>query len=305
MTTLPPAVVVGESVLDLIEEGDAASGVFRASVGGGPLNVAVGLQRLGTSAHLISAVGLDEAGTRVRQLLDAEGVTVLSSAGPGHRTVVALATRRAGPLRFHPYGELSSGWEVSGPALAEAVRGARVLVTGYSLLTFDAGVELIGGLLDVPGPLKVLDPNVRPAAVADPIAYREILSRLLRDVDVVKMSDEDVDSVYGWTVDEAVKRLHTLGPSTVLLTLGARGAVISTAGRVTSVPAHPVTTVVDTTGAGDAWLATITHHLATAPDPLQHDALVQAAGHAARNAAAVCTAYGALAGMPHTREQPV
>jgi fructokinase len=101
--------------------------------------------------------------------------------------------------------------------------------------------------------LVAVDPNCRPSAIADPVAYRERLRRVLERADVVKVSVEDL----AWldpkrAAPAAARGLLELGPSVVLLTCGAQGARVVTASRKVAVPAVAAT-VVDTIGAGDAF----------------------------------------------------
>lgn len=58
------------------------------------------------------------------------------------------------------------------------------------------------------------------------------------------------------------RRLLELGPRSVVITLGAAGAVVADAGGVLAAPAVPVTEVVDTTGAGDAFAGALACALA-------------------------------------------
>jgi fructokinase len=112
----------------------------------------------------------------------------------------------------------------------------------------EAVVETLSGRA-----LIAIDPNVRPGVIADPDAYRQRMDRVLGHSDVVKVSEDDL----AWLDPNrspvaAARALLDHGPAVVLLTLGADGAVVVTAGGDVEVPA-PAVTVVDTIGAGDAF----------------------------------------------------
>lgn len=90
---------------------------------------------------------------------------------------------------------------------------------------------------------------------------------------------------------ETVRGLRAAGVPSVVLTLGADGALVAQRDEVTAVPS-PVVEAVDTTGAGDAFVGALAHRLANG------DALVAAAGFAARVAARSCTRAGTQASYP-------
>jgi fructokinase len=104
-----------------------------------------------------------------------------------------------------------------------------------------------------PDVLVVADPNCRPAAITDPTEYRARLDRVLRRVDLVKVSTDDL----AWLEPDrepldAARRLLEHGPAVVLLTDGPRPVRIVTV-RGTAAVDVPDVTVVDTIGAGDAF----------------------------------------------------
>jgi fructokinase len=99
----------------------------------------------------------------------------------------------------------------------------------------------------------MLDPNCRPGAIASRQAYLDRLDRILRRVDMVKTSTEDLAYLFpGQDAEYAAAELLGRGPTCVVVTDGA-AAVRAFAGghqiRV-DVPAAPI---VDTVGAGDAF----------------------------------------------------
>ena len=103
----------------------------------------------------------------------------------------------------------------------------------------------------------MIDPNIRPAFINDISAYRSRLEEAMRLVDIVKVSDEDLD----WLVPappsltDKVMALLELGPAAVILTQGAQGATgYLKSGAEVKVPAIRAK-VVDTVGAGDTFNA--------------------------------------------------
>jgi fructokinase len=111
----------------------------------------------------------------------------------------------------------------------------------------EALVERVAGAA-----LVAVDPNVRPAAIADPAAFRARLGRLMERADLLKLSEDDLAWLApGLAPDEGVRSL--LGAARVgVLTCGGRGALVVTPTGAEPVAA-PAVDVVDTIGAGDAF----------------------------------------------------
>src|SRR5436309_4857622 len=99
------AVVFGEALVDLLEDVRDGERVYREAVGGAPLNVAVGIARLGGAVEFVGSLGEDVLGRRVRQFLAGAGV------GTGHlvtvdaATTIALTTFDGSEPDFTFYGE--------------------------------------------------------------------------------------------------------------------------------------------------------------------------------------------------------
>lgn len=86
--------------------------------------------------------------------------------------------------------------------------------------------------------------------------------------DIVKASDEDAISIFGWNDPEAVaKKLLDCGPKTIVITLGKEGAFIYTANKSWMVPPVPGD-VIDTTGGGDTFMAGFLCEYLRSRDPL-------------------------------------
>jgi len=95
---------------------------------------------------------------------------------------------------------------------------------------------------------------------------------------------------------DAATRLRALGPSTVLVTLGADGLQMATPERLERVPAPATGPVVDTTGAGDTFIG------AFAAARVEGASVAAAAAFAQKAAALSVTRPGAVGGMPYRHE---
>ncbi|MCS7125168.1 MAG: PfkB family carbohydrate kinase [Candidatus Bathyarchaeota archaeon] len=108
-------------------------------------------------------------------------------------------------------------------------------------------VEILS--LDPQGLVRVFDENgtVATKSLED--------KRILELVNVYKSSKEEIEAVAGTKdLQSAIKTVHTLGVETVIVTMGAKGAILSVEGTSYEVPAYPPSRLVDPTGAGDAFM---------------------------------------------------
>jgi fructokinase len=101
----------------------------------------------------------------------------------------------------------------------------------------------------------MLDPNIRPAFIADEAAYRARIGRMIALADIVKLSDEDLRwLIGGHGIAAGAEAVLAQGPKAVFVTEGAAGAHAFTRAHSVFVPARRVD-VVDTVGAGDTFNA--------------------------------------------------
>jgi fructokinase len=146
--------------------------------------------------------------------------------------------------------------------------------------------------------LVMLDPNVRPALVADTAQYRRRLEMVMARSTIVKVSEEDLTWLFpGLDHERAADRIAAAGVPLVVVTLGAHGAFAIASGLRVRVRA-PLVEVVDTIGAGDAFgaalLAWLHDHHALRPDlALQPHEVEAALGFACLAASITCTRAGA------------
>ncbi len=255
-------VVAGEALIDLIP---TASGELAVSVGGGPLNTARWLGRLGQPVGFLDAVADDLLGRRIRSSLIEAGVSLELLVDTSRPTTLALAQLdAAGVAQYSFYADQTSVPDVSvEQALAALPANPEALHLGGLGLMLDpvgAALESIAGPARERGALVMLDPNIRPSVIADRGPYLARLRRVLAQTHVLKLSLEDLAWIRpGEEPIAAAWGLAALGAQVVLLTAGAAGATVLCAGEVVTVPAQLVE-VVDTIGAGDAFNAGFLSH---------------------------------------------
>jgi fructokinase len=267
--------VIGEALIDLVLDADGAardgSRNYTAHPGGSPYNVAIGLARLGQPSRLLARLAQDAFGRQLRSHAVANGVDVSSAVNasePSTLAVVGLDEDQNAIYDFYLNG--TADWQWSDAELGRLPADVDWVHTG-SLASWTApGAARIEARLAAlragsSQPIISYDPNVRPALMPDRTAAVAAIERLVALSDVVKASAEDLAWMYPErAIAEVLVGWRALGPSVVVVTDGGQGAhAISSYGEPFTVAA-PRISIVDTVGAGDAFMAGLINALARA-----------------------------------------
>ena len=290
--------VAGEALIDLVID---ASGAVTAVPGGAGLNAARTVARLGGDCQYLGKLSDDGFGDQLRSSLEEAGVRIAVPDPTPAPTTLAIARLDAlGAAEYKFYLERTSAAELATADVpAEILDGSNAIALGGLALLIEPTASSLTALIHhrPPGATILLDPNCRPAAVTDLPAYREMIDTVVRQVDVVKVSTDDLRLLRPADPPlRAAQGLLDLGPAAVLVTDGAAPATVLTESGERSIPV-PVVEVVDTIGAGDAFVAGFltwwTAHALNQHDAGDLDALLKAASAAIEVAAADCTVRGA------------
>ncbi|MEE6179874.1 carbohydrate kinase family protein [Mycobacterium sp. 050134] len=234
--------VIGESLIDIVGNDEY--------VGGSPLNIAVGLGRLGRGVDLLTHIGDDAAGRRIADYVKAADAQLVSGSMTAARTPTATATIAGDGSATYAF---DLDWQLSG---TPDVPPPLFVHTGSIAAVLEPGCVAVAALLDIyrTSATVTLDPNVRPSLIADPTMARERILRLVKRSDVVKVSDEDLRWIAPAHAPEQTARAWLAsGPAIVAVTMGEHGSRAFCAAGEVQVTARPVR-VVDTIGAGDAFM---------------------------------------------------
>jgi ribokinase len=282
-SNLMDIVVLGSANADLVVHVDRRPGPGETVLGsdtevlpgGKGANTAVAAARLGAAVGLLGAIGPDSYGKLLIDSLRTAGVDV---------SMVRRDERGTGIAYITVTSDGENSIVVSPGANAELTEAdvtladARVLVASLEVPT--PVVEHALGLAASSGVRTIL--NLSPVTrVAG-----------LSTVDTLVVNEHEAALLAG-AADP--RRLLELGPRSVVITLGARGAVIAGGSGVTEIPA-PTVEPVDTTGAGDAFTGALAVGLAEGRD------LKDAAALAVRVAAISVTRRGAQPSYPTLAE---
>jgi len=235
--------VIGEALIDTLDG-------RVARVGGSPLNVAVGLARLGRGIDFLTHIGDDEFGRRIGDYVKASGAQLVPGSISADRTPTAVATIGEDGSAAYTF---DLEWRLSGTA---EVAPPLFVHTGSIAAVREPGCLAVAALLDAyrVSATVTLDPNVRPSLGIDRDLTRRRIEHLVERSDIVKASEEDLRWIDPDQEPERTARTWLAsGPAIVAVTRGDRGAMAFCAAGDARVAARPVR-VVDTIGAGDAFM---------------------------------------------------
>jgi ribokinase len=229
---------------------------FDHGPGGKGSNQAIQVARVGARARLLAAVGADTFGDDALALWAAEGVD-------------ATTVLRGGE---HPTGAAMILLETDGENRIIVFPGANERLDAAAVEAVDRqDATVMLTQLEIPGQAAAAALRVGRAAglttILNPAPVRPLPDAVLADADIVTPNESEARVLAGLDpasdVDEVelCAQLRARGVGTVVMTLGARGALIAGEDEPVRVPA-PSVDVVDTTGAGDAFAGTLAATLA-------------------------------------------
>ncbi|HET8912586.1 MAG TPA: carbohydrate kinase [Ktedonobacteraceae bacterium] len=317
---------VGEILIDFIPTRPLQLGepCYTPFPGGAPANVAVAIARLDGPARFIGKVSTDTLGELLSQTLQTEKVDtrfMLTTSAPTAMTIVSLKEDGQRSFTFFRTGTADMLLDVRE---VEAMDWSETAIchVGSVLLSSDPSRSATIAAIEqaqARGAVISFDINFRPALWESVGEFRSLLTKVIPQVNVLKLSSEEAGYVDSPTqaFDERLDReglrnlglsLLTQGPSLVVITMDADGALLLTREHQVHVSADAIKPI-DTTGAGDAFMGSLLTGLLqlgyTEPAKLSlltEDELRRLGGFANRVAGLSCTRPGGIASLPFAHE---
>lgn len=251
---------LGELLIDFtcLSTDETGYPTMAAHPGGAPANFLAALAGFGAKTALLGKVGADAFGKLLVKTLEQAGIETRGLVqSSGVFTTLAFVTlddsgdrefsfaRKPGADTRLTFDELDLG----------LIDGARVFHFGSLSLTDEPARTTTRRAVAYArerGKLVTYDPNLRKPLWKDLAEAREQLLWGLGQADVVKISDEEVEFLFGLSPEEGAERiLDEYGVKLVFVTCGAEGCAYRNRNASGRVPGLSGLTVMDTTGAGD------------------------------------------------------
>ncbi|MEV7807549.1 MULTISPECIES: ribokinase [unclassified Microbispora] len=251
-----------------------SGGQFTSGHGGKGSNQAVAAARLGAEVSFLTAVGPDQFGAAARRLWAEEGVDASRVRTAGAATMVGI-------ILVDDEGE-------NRIAIAPGALDELTLADVEGFADRIAAADLAMVSLEIPLPVALaalrtahehgvrtlLNPAPAVALPDEAWAWIDVLTPNASEARVLTGRDPDSTA----SGDELVDLLRTRYAGTVVLTLGAQGALVDSGGQRTRVAPVTVPRVVDTTGAGDAFTGALAVALVRGDDLTEAVRFAAAAG---------------------------
>ena len=253
-------VALGELLIDFAPHSVNESNypVLSANPGGAPGNFLAALNRYGCSTAMIGKVGDDMFGRLLLGTLRDAGIETRGIAvDPGQFTTLAFVSLDANGNRDFSFARKPGADTCLTPGEVDEglVLGAKVFHFGTLSLTDEPAASATRKAIELArsnGVLVSLDPNLRRPLWPSEEEARKAMEWSLKQADIVKISDEEVEFLWGISPEEgAEKLLKEYGVSLVYVTLGPKGCYAANASGHVLVESPSGIHVVDTTGAGD------------------------------------------------------
>lgn len=251
---------IGELLIDFTYKSKDAAGypTIAANPGGAPGNLLAALSQYGCSTALLAKVGEDAfgqllVGTMEKAGISTVGILVDTSV---YTTLAFVTLDETGDRHFSfarkPGADTCLSFEDLNLSLIDKCRDFHFGTLSLTTDPVKTATEKSVAYAKKKGKYISFDPNLRKPLWTDMNAAREAILWGLHQADIVKISDEETEFLWGCSPEEAAEKLHKgFGVTLVFITLGPKGCYYSGngfSGRV-SAPSgiHPI----DTTGAGD------------------------------------------------------
>ena len=307
-------IALGELLIDFAPKGvnDAGYPVLSANPGGAPGNFLAALNKYGMKTAMLGKVGDDMFGRLLVNTVKAAGIETRGIVvDPDQFTTLAFVSLDESGNRDFSFARKPGADTCLRPdELDEAMfEGSRVFHFGTLSLTDDPAREATRhaiALAKAKGMLVSLDPNLRKPLWPTLDAARAAIDWSLKQADIVKISDEEIEFMWGLGPEDGAKKLlDEYGASLVYATLGPKGCHVANKNASADVASPAGIKVVDTTGAGDIFGGSAMSRflkLGKAPDALTADELARITRFACTAASLSTQKHGGISSVPEIEE---
>jgi fructokinase len=254
-------VCFGEVLWDMLPSG--------AKPGGAPMNVAIHLKRQGLKPFIVSSVGNDENGHKLRVFLQNSGMNL--------EFLQTHETLPTSQVLVHLDSEKNATYEICEPvawdnikftkALESLASKTELVVFGTLAMRNETTRKTLLKFLEHSPAKRFLDVNLRP-----PFDKKEVVEKMLFLSDFAKLNNDELATIAGWNGKTGSEKdlVHWFSEyyncETVCVTRGANGAALFIQDILYEHPGFKVQAE-DTVGAGDSFLAGLITQLSSGNSP--------------------------------------
>ena len=307
-------VALGELLIDFATLSVEESGypTMAAHPGGAPANFLAALTKFGAKTALLGKVGTDAFGKMLTGTLQKAGIETKGLVYDDNQfTTLAFVTfddhgDREFSFSRKPGADTCLTFEELNLSLIDE---AKVFQFGSLSLTDEparSATYRAVAYAKEQGKLITYDPNLRKPLWRDLEEAKKQLIWGLRQADVVKISDEEVEFLFGLGVEAGADYLlKNFDIKLVFVTCGADGCFFKNAKAQGKVPCLPGIHVIDTTGAGDIFGGSAIWKVlqtGAAPEDLDEAQLLEVVRFACTSAGLSTTRSGGISSIPSYEE---
>jgi fructokinase len=254
-------VCFGEVLWDMLPAG--------AKPGGAPMNVAIHLKRQGLNPLIVSSVGNDTDGEKLRAFLREAGMNL--------KYLQTDETLPTSQVLVHLDLEKNATYEICEPVAWDNIQYSNelkklaaktdLIVFGTLAIRNETSRQTLLKFLEHSPAKRFLDVNLRP-----PYDTRDVVEKMLHLADFAKLNNDELETIAGWygqkgTEEELARWLSEFfSCSIVCVTRGANGAALLKDEKWHEHPGFKIVAV-DTVGAGDSFLAGLIAQLSAGNSP--------------------------------------
>ena len=304
---------LGELLIDFTENGTSAQGnpMLEANPGGAPCNVLAMLKKLGKETAFIGKVGKDMFGEQLKNAVEEVGIDTrnLIMDEKVHTTLAFVHTYPDGDRDFSFYRNPGADMMLTKDEVQEdLIRSSRIFHFGTLSSTHEGVREATRHAIEVAkeaGCIISFDPNLRPPLWESLEDARREIEYGLTKCDILKISDNEVEFLFGTTdYDKGAALLkEKYNIPLILITMGKDGSRAYYKGLRVEVASFIQENTIETTGAGDTFCASsLNYVLEHGLDALTEEDLKELLTFANAAASLITTRKGALRVMSSKEE---
>ena len=307
-------VALGELLIDFAPHSVNEGGypVLSANPGGAPGNFLAALNRYGCKTAMIGKVGDDLFGRLLIQTLQTTGIETKGVLiDPAVFTTLAFVSLDKSGNRDFSFARKPGADTCLTPEEIDErlIADAKVFHFGTLSLTDEPAASATRKAIELAkahGLLISLDPNLRKPLWKNEADAKAAMEWSLHQADIVKISDEEVDFLWGLTPEEGGKKLlDEYGVSLAYITLGPKGCYAVNASHHITVNSPSGIQVIDTTGAGDIFGGSAMSQFLQykkSPSDLTEEELTQIVRFACTAASLSTQKHGGITSVPDKQE---